>query len=134
MESKLVRDIMHRGVITCWTDESVTDVACRLNEYGINAIYVLDESGRAEGVISLIDLARIYGQPHWQAHKAEDIMTPDVVTVTGDIPLDAAIQIMLDNQIHQLLIVQGGRTPNRPVGVLALSDVIREIAGLAQKS
>jgi len=128
MGSKLVRDIMHRGVITCWTDESVLDVARRLDEYAINALFVLDESGRAEGVISQTDLARVYVQPRWQTHSAEEVMTPKVVTVTGDIPLDAAIQIMLDNQIHQLLIVQGGRTPNRPVGVLSLRDVVHEIA------
>jgi hypothetical protein len=27
-----------------------------------------------------------------------------------------------------LLIVQGGRTPNRPVGVLSLSDIVTEMA------
>jgi CBS domain-containing protein len=56
-------------------------------------------------------------------------MTPDVITIGGDLPLDVAIQIMLDKRIHRLLIVQGGRTPNRPVGVLSLSDVVREMAG-----
>jgi CBS domain-containing protein len=60
-------------------------------------------------------------------------MTPDVVIIGGDLPLDVAIQIMLDKRIHRLLIVQGGRTPNRPVGVLALSDVLREMAGAVEK-
>jgi CBS domain-containing protein len=55
-------------------------------------------------------------------------MTPEVVTISGDIPLDVATQIMLDKRIHRLLIVQGGRTPNRPVGVLSLSDIVREMA------
>ena len=55
-------------------------------------------------------------------------MTPGVVTIIGDIPLNTAIQIMLDKRIHRLLIVQGGRTPNRPVGVLSLSDVVAEMA------
>jgi CBS domain-containing protein len=50
------------------------------------------------------------------------------VTITGDIPLNVAIQIMLDKKIHRLLIVQGGRTPNRPVGVLSLSDIVSEMA------
>ena len=63
MSSKLVRDVMHRGVITCWADEALLDVSRRLSEYGINALFVLDESGRAEGVISQIDLARAYVQP-----------------------------------------------------------------------
>jgi signal-transduction protein with cAMP-binding, CBS, and nucleotidyltransferase domain len=119
---------MHRGVIACWADESVLDVARRLREYSISAIFVLDESGRAEGVISQTDLARAYVLGNWQHRTAVEIMTSDVVTIIGDIPLDVATQIMLDKHIHRLLIVQGGRTPNRPVGVLSMSDVVRELA------
>jgi CBS domain-containing protein len=129
MSIKLVRDVMHRGVIICWADETLADVAQRLREYDINAIFVLDDSGRAEGVISQTDLARAYVEGDWQHRTADEIMHPDVVTLTGDIPLDAAVQIMLDRRIHRLLILQGGRTPNRPVGVLSLSDVVREMAG-----
>jgi len=128
VDSKLVRDVMHRGVITCWADEPLADVARRLREYKINAIFVLDESGRAEGVVSQTDLARAFVQGNWWDRSAEEVMTPDVVTITGDIPLKAAIQIMLDKGIHRLLIVQGGLTPNRPVGVLSLSDVVRWMA------
>jgi len=124
MSEKLVRDVMHRGVITCWADEHVIDVARRLREYAINAIFVLDESGRAEGVVSQVDLARAYVRGHWKDLTAEEIMTPNVVTVTGDLVLSAAVQIMLDKGVRRLLIVQGGRTPNRPVGVLSMSDVV----------
>lgn len=128
MRHKLVRDVMHRGVITCWANEPVVDVARRLREYAINAIFVLDQSGRAEGVISQTDLARAYVQGGWEHHTADEIMTPEVVTISGEIPLNVATQIMIDKHIHRLLIVQGGLTPNRPVGVLSLSDVVREMA------
>ena len=125
----LVRDVMHRGVITCWADEPLIDVTQRMQEYAINAIFVLDQSGRAEGIISQTDLARLYVKHgDWQHRTADEIMTAEIVTISGDIPLEAAIQIMLDKRIHRLLIVQGGLTPNRPVGVLSLSDVIREMS------
>ena len=77
--TKLVRDVMHRGVITCWADELLIDVARRLHEYAINAIFVLDESGRAEGVISQTDLAKTYMQGDWQHRIAEEIMTTSIV-------------------------------------------------------
>ena len=128
MGPKLVRDVMHRGVIICWADEPLIDVARRLCEYDINALFVLDDSGRAVGVISQTDLARAYMLGDWNHRTVDEIMISDVVTITGDIPLDVAIQIMLDKHIHRLLIVQGGRTPNRPVGVLSLSDVVTEMA------
>lgn len=125
----LVRDVMHRGVITCWADEPLIDVARRMQEYTINAIFVLDQSGRAEGIISQTDLAEVYVEHgDWQHRTADEIMTAEIVTISGDIPLEAAVQIMLDKRIHRLLIVQGGLTPNRPVGVLSLSDVVREMS------
>ncbi len=127
MSYKLVRDVMHRGVITCWTDESVIDVARRMHEYSINAIFVLDESGWAKGIISQTDLVQAYVQGNWQHRAASEIMTANIVTIAGDVPVGVAIQIMLDKHIHRLLIVQGGLTPNRPVGVLSLSDVVREM-------
>ena len=132
MSQNLVRDVMHRGVITCWADELAADVARRLREYAINAIFVLDESGRAEGIISQTDLARAYVQGDWEQRTADEIMTPEIVTISGDIPLDVATQIMLDKRIHRLLIVQGGLTPNRPVGVLSMSDVVREMASASE--
>jgi CBS domain-containing protein len=107
-------------------------VAHRLREYAINAIFVLEESGRAEGVISQTDLANAYVEGNWQRRTAEEIMTTSVVTIAGDIPLDAAVQIMLDKRIHRLLIVQGGLRPNRPVGVLSLSDVVREMTRISE--
>ncbi len=128
MGSKLVRDVMHRGVIICWADEQLIDVARRLCEYDINALFVLDDSGRAVGVISQTDLARAYVEEGWRHRTADEIMATHVVTITGDIPLDVAIRLMLDKRIHRLLIVQGGRTPNRPVGVLSLSDIVTEMA------
>ena len=76
MDVKMVRDVMHRGVISCWGDEPVIDIARRLREYSINAIFVLDESGRAEGIISQTDLARVYAQGDWEDRTAEEIMTP----------------------------------------------------------
>jgi CBS domain-containing protein len=130
--TKLVRDVMHRGVITCWADEPLIDVARRLHEYAINAIFVLEESGRAEGVISQTDLAKAHVRGNWQHRTAEEIMVTDIATIAGDIPLDAAVQIMLDKRIHRLLIVQGGLRPNRPVGVLSLSDVVREMTRLSE--
>jgi len=130
--TKLVRDVMHRGVITCWADEPLIDVARRLHEYAINAIFVLEESGRAEGVISQTDLAKAYVQGNWQHRTAEEIMDTDIATIAGDIPLDAAVQIMLDKRVQRLLIVQGGLRPNRPVGVLSLSDVVREITRISE--
>lgn len=126
--TRWVRDAMHRGVISCGVDTSLEEIAQRLMEHQINALFVLDQSGKACGVVSQTDLVRAYVQGGWSDLVAEDIMTPGVVTVVPDIPVTAAAQLMLDKGIHRLLIVQGGLVPDRPVGVLSMSDIVREMA------
>lgn len=126
--TRWVRDAMHRGVISCRVDTPLEEIAQRLMEYQINALFVLDQSGKACGVVSQTDLVRAYVQGGWSDLVAEDIMTPGVVTVVPDIPVTAAAQLMLDKNIHRLLIVQGGLVPDRPVGVLSMSDIVHEMA------
>ncbi len=127
MKDKLVRDVMHRKVISCRVDTPLKEVARRLDTEGINALVVVDESGDLSGIVSQTDLVKAWDQ-EWETMVAEDVMTSDVVTIVADIPVLAAVELMVDNQIHRLVITQGGLAPRRPVGVLSMTDVIREMA------
>jgi CBS domain-containing protein len=127
MKDKLVRDVMHRKVITCRVDTPLKDVARRLDSEHINALVVVDEAGDLAGVVSQTDLVQA-SERDWENMVAEDIMTSDVVTIVADIPVLAAVELMIDNHIHRLVITQGGLAPRRPVGVLSITDVVREMA------
>jgi CBS domain-containing protein len=127
MRDKLVRDVMHRKVISCRVDTLLKEVVRRMDSERINALVVVDESGDLSGVVSQTDLVKVSEQD-WEKMVAEDVMTPDVVTIVADIPVLAAVELMLDNQIHRVVITQGGLAPRRPVGVLSMTDVIREMA------
>ncbi|HUS70485.1 MAG TPA: CBS domain-containing protein [Anaerolineae bacterium] len=127
MKDKLVRDVMHRKVISCRVDAPLREVARRLDSEKINALIVVDESGDLSGVVSQTDLVKVC-ERDWGSMVAEDVMTSDVVTVVADIPVLAAVELMVDNQIHRVVITQGGLAPRRPVGVLSMTDVVREMA------
>ncbi len=127
MRDKLVRDVMHRKVISCRVDTPLKEVARRMDSERINALVVVDESGDLSGVVSQTDLVKASDQD-WEKMVAEDVMTPDVVTIVADIPVLTAVELMIDNQIHRLVITQGGLAPRRPVGVLSMTDVVREMA------
>ena len=127
MKDKLVRDVMHRKVISCRVDTALKDVAGLLNEEKINALVVVDESGDLAGILSQTDLVKAC-ERDWESMVAEDVMSADVVTILADIPVLAAVELMLDKQIHRLVITQGGHAPRRPVGVLSMTDVVREMA------
>jgi signal-transduction protein with cAMP-binding, CBS, and nucleotidyltransferase domain len=104
------------------------EVARRLCDDSIHAIFVLDEHGHARGIVSQTDLADAYVQGEWQELTAGAIMNPDLVTITCDTPLEIAAAIMLNRNIHRLLVVQKEDGINRPLGVLSLSDVVCEMA------
>jgi len=127
MKDKLVRDVMHRKVMSCRVDTPLREVARRLDSEKINALIVVDESGDLSGVVSQTDLVKVC-ERDWESMVAEDVMTSDVVTVMADIPVLAAVELMVDNQIHRVVITQGGLAPRRPVGVLSMTDVVREMA------
>jgi CBS domain-containing protein len=127
MKDKLVRDVMHREVISCRVDTPLREVARLLDSEGINALVVVDEGGDLSGVVSQTDLVKAFDQ-QWESMIAEDVMTPDVVTIVADIPVQTAVELMVDNQVHRVVITQGGLAPRRPVGVLSMTDVVREMA------
>lgn len=127
MVEKLVRDVMHLGVITCRTDTSLKEAARILTEHEINALIVVDRAGDACGVLSQTDLVKVYDRG-WETMTVEEVMTPQVMSISADVPVSTAVRMMVENRIHRLLIMEGGSHPRRPMAILSMSDIVREMA------
>ena len=96
--TKLVRDLMHPGVLTCQPDASLGQVAVLLAQHHVHALIVSDRDGRPLGIISDYDL--LAGE--WLSVDAEsldamrkltaaDLMSYPVDTIEADMTLkDAA--------------------------------------------
>ena len=54
--TKLVKELMHPGVITCKPDATLGQVATLLDQHQVHALFVTDRDGRMMGVISDFDL------------------------------------------------------------------------------
>ncbi|MCB0101111.1 MAG: CBS domain-containing protein, partial [Anaerolineales bacterium] len=52
----LVKDLMHKGIITCKPDATLGQVATLLDQHQVHALFVTDRDGRIVGVISDFDL------------------------------------------------------------------------------
>lgn len=129
----LVRDIMKRGVLTCQFDTPVLQVARQMLRANADTTVVVDDLGEVSGIISRTDIVRLHSQRYWEM-RAEDIMTYNVLTIVPDVPVNAAVQLMLDNRIHQLVILHARPAPQRPVGILTMRDVIRYMVESAPAS
>ncbi len=130
LKNKLLRDIMTRGVITVSINDTVKQVANFLSKKDISGIVVVGDDGIAVGVISDMDILKVIGIEGWENMTAESIMTSNLETVEPTSTLIEAANIMKRKHVHRLLILseRGVGISQRPIGILSVSDIIREAA------
>jgi CBS domain-containing protein len=129
---RTVGEVMHRGVLTCQRDTPIQDVARQMSEQDISALVVVDGDGSMIGLISRTDLvnARLYEQywKHWRGLTASHIMVTDVVSVRADDSLQHASKQMMERHIHRVVVVEEHERGLRPIGILSITDLVRDIA------
>ena len=127
----LVRDLMHRGLITCRQDAALGQVAVMLTQHHVHALVVVDRDRRPIGLISDFDL--LAGE--WLSADSEsltvmrkltaaDLMSHPIASVEAGVSLAEAAQLMLDKDISRLMVTEDGK----PAGMIAGSDFVASIA------
>lgn len=127
----LVRDLMHRGLITCRQDAALGQVAVMLTQHHVHALVVVDRDRRPIGLISDFDL--LAGE--WLSADSEslavmrkltagDLMSHPITSVEASVPLTEAARLMLEKDISRLLVTEDGK----PAGMIAGSDFVASIA------
>jgi CBS domain-containing protein len=128
---KLVKDLMHAGVITCKPTATLGQVAVLLHQHNVHALFVTDRDGRIMGVISDFDL--MAGE--WLSSDSEslktmktltasELMTQPVDSIEASTLLETAADLFLEKGIGRLLVIEN----EKPVGILSLSDFVASIA------
>lgn len=127
-----VGDLMHPGVLTCQRDTPVQDVAQQMTKNDVSALVVVDDDGNMVGLISRTDLvnARLYEQywKHWRGLTVGHIMVTDVVHVYPRDTVQHASKLMMDRKIHRVVVVEGDETGTKPIGILSITDLVRDMA------
>ncbi len=112
-EVKAVRavDVMQKGVMTVNPELPIESFEEFLNTEEISGAPVQDEMGNIIGVVSKTDLVRALSHreeggedPLGGELTVEDIMTPDVVTVSPDDEVKAVARIMVEGKLHRVLV------------------------------
>jgi len=126
VSEKLVEDIMHRGVITCKTHTLLKEVVRIISDTDVHALVVIHDNEDVAGIVSHMDLLSLYGQ-NLLDYKAEDVMTPNVITIAPTATIKEAVALMLENQIRRLLVTEQTPEGERAIGVISTTDVIRDM-------
>jgi len=126
--NRIIRDFMHRGVVTCGVDANAAQVARIMLDNDVSALVVIDERLNACGIISKTDLIGFYGRD-LSLITAEDVMSPKILRTSPDTLVHEAVQLMLEHRVHQLVIVTQAGAHRRPVAVFTTGDAVALMAG-----
>lgn len=113
------------GIICCQSQDKLGEAARTMVEEDISGLVVTGPEGYLEGVITRADLLRAYRtEDNWATQPVEKYMSREVVTVQPHDRLDKVARLLLDRQIHRVVIVQKDGERLRPIGVISDGDLV----------
>lgn len=90
-------------LVKAWPDDTLGDIHEKLCKH--NSVVVVDNVGHFKGIISRKDMVgQILARPDWKGIPVAEVMTRKVLYVPNHVPLAEAARIMLDADIHQLVV------------------------------
>jgi arabinose-5-phosphate isomerase len=121
-----VAELMHTDarVPLVRTSTPIGEAIFEMTSKGFGATAVVDDDGRLVGIVTDGDLRRLLARRPADAlaATAAEAMTPDPLTIGGEVLAAAALEVMERRHVTSLLVVDGAR---RPVGILHLHDLWR---------
>lgn len=104
-------------------DQTLEEALARLTRYRIGALLVVDDHGRATGILSERDVLR---ECHARAGRlgevlVRDAMSSDLIIAVPDDALDYVMGVMTRNRIRHLPVMDGGRV----AGLVSIGDVVK---------
>jgi CBS domain-containing protein len=150
LDAATAADLMVRNPVSIEADATVAEAVELLIEKGYSAAPVIDESGRAVGVLSRTDLVihgrerrggvhdyyisaelaesgaetRAYRPDRDAGVRVSDLMTPVVFTVAPDAPASRVVGDMLALKVHRLFVSD---PEGVLVGVISALDVLQHL-------
>ncbi|MBN1934996.1 MAG: CBS domain-containing protein [Anaerolineae bacterium] len=128
MQEKTVAEVMHKGVIACRPDTPMNEVVRIVSDTDVHAIVVMDENSHALGVVSHVDIIRLFDKD-LAAYTASDVMSHTIYDIELHESARAAVDKILANGVHRLLVVETDGNVHRPVGIISTTDLIKEMRG-----
>jgi predicted transcriptional regulator len=114
---------MTRDVLSLAQDRPLESAAWALAAARVSGAPVRDRSGRVIGVLSKSDLVDAARKSQF-TNTVEEAMTPGVWAVHPDDPAIEAVRLMVEKEIHRLIVLRG---PGKLEGLVTTTDVMRAL-------
>lgn len=134
--SRAVRDIMSVAPVTVGPKTPVREVHQLFRRYGFNAFPVVDENRTLLGIVTKLDLFRLFRHDRARlrprlsdlfAETAEDIMRQRVAAVRPGDSVNKVMDLMLGSKLRSVPVVERQGRAETVVGIVTRGDVVRSM-------
>jgi CBS domain-containing protein len=117
-----IKEVMTSQVKTCEPDTTVIEAAKVMAKEDVGPVPIV-EQGRLTGIVTDRDIVvRVVAEGRDPSSTTVgEIASRDLVTVSPDDDLDAALKQLAQNQVRRIPVVEGDRL----VGIVAQADIAR---------
>ena len=119
-----VRELMTTALVTIHPEASIAEAVETMRTADIRHLPVVDRRGRLLAIVSDRDLLHLAGKGKHAAHRVEEVMTRDVVSVAPGTLAREAAALLIDNKIGALPVLDDELAL---VGVVTETDFLRLI-------
>lgn len=142
-------DVMTRQIVTIEADAPIAKAVRLMLQNRISGLPVVNAAGKLVGIVTEGDFLRRtetgteVRRPAWleflvgpgrlaneyvrtHARKVDEVMTPDVVSVTEDMPVQDIVRLMEQRRIKRVPVLQNDKL----VGIISRANLLRALAGL----
>jgi CBS domain-containing protein len=146
------KDVMTPNVITIAPDASILEALRLMLQHRISGLPVVDKNGNLAGIVTEGDFLRRAEtgterkRPRWveflvgpgtlakdyvrsHARRIDEVMTPDVRTITEDSELDEVVAVMEKHRVKRVPVVRGSAL----VGIVSRANLLHALATVSRE-
>lgn len=120
-KSVRVREIMNSPVITGSEDETITDIAQRMDDCEMGSVVIMN-GNIPVGIVTDRDIVIKVATRNKRSNEffAKEVMTSPLQTISDEVDVTEASKIMRNKEIKKLGVVHN----NKLMGIISVSDIV----------
>jgi signal-transduction protein with cAMP-binding, CBS, and nucleotidyltransferase domain len=118
-----VGEIMSEQLETINFSNTAQESAIKMSERNVSSLVVLDDNGRAIGILTERDLVRRVCTRDVPSNSVnvENVISSPVKNVSPETPVDEVADVMVSNKLRHIVIVDKDQ---KPVGIISATDIV----------
>ena len=121
--TKSIGEIMTEKLETLISSATAQEAAKKMRDKNVSSLVVIDSNHKAMGIVTERSLVRKICINDLKSSSVliQDILSSPIITIDSNSPVEAAADVMMQNNVRHLLVVDNNDI-NRPLGIITSTD------------